>query len=308
MTEELWHSGDWVAEEKYDGDRRIVQFCDGVARVTGRRKSVKDGLYVEKTENLPQMQKGHVKKLEGTVLDGEIIFVGKTEGGASKYVTSIMGSDPDKAIAKQKERGWLRFMAFDCLFYKGKDIRALPFAARREYLVRALVAWRNQHVGLAYQHPTDKRKFYDLVVSKGGEGVILKNVHAPYGDDKSWVKVKKSMSEDVIITGFEMARAMSKKSNGEISMTKYAAAGLIGAVEVSQYVDGKLTVVGTVSGMSDDVRKDLSGKDRAQYLGQVIEIEHNGREPTGRFRHPRFVRFRPDKGAEQCVWERVSSD
>jgi ATP dependent DNA ligase domain len=166
LVESMWDDPQWIAEEKYDGDRRIAQFCGGRVRFTGRRKSVKDGLFVEKTDNVPHLSsQSHGKRcesfhtgsggvlptkppatLEGTVLDGEMIFNGTVEGGASKLVTSIMGSLPDEAIAKQIERGWLRYVVFDCLYWKGESIMDRPLEERQRYAACAVRTWDNRFV------------------------------------------------------------------------------------------------------------------------------------------------------------------
>lgn len=329
LVEAMWKDPAWIAEEKYDGDRRIAQFCGDTVRFTGRRISVKDGLFVEKTTNIPHlagipgMWKHEVvpyhrppKVLDGTVLDGEIVFNPENmpnfavDGGRSKYVTSIMGSLPEEAIAKQMERGWLKYVVFDCLFYKGKDVRGEYYLTRRDLARQAVAQWKHPYAGLAAasnQSKTGtKRDFLDEILSVGGEGVILKHCNHTYGDKKLWVKYKQEWTADVVIMGYKDAKEMSTKVDGEVSMTKYAKAGMIGAVVCGQYAkNGRLashlTEVATVSGMTDDLRRDFTDYPK-RYIGEVIEIMHNGREPTGRFRHPRFKRFRQDKDAKDCVY------
>jgi ATP-dependent DNA ligase len=302
----IWDDQLWVVEEKYDGDRRIAQFCGPLVRFTGRRRSVKDGLFVEKTANVPHLSDGAPRKLEGTVLDGEMIFTGETDsGGKSKYVTSIMGSLPEEAVAKQTEKGWLTYVVFDCLYYQGKDMRELPLEVRQEYADRAIRLWNNSHVMAAEQRHTDKLKFCKQIMARGGEGVVLKHRMAPYGDKQAWVKVKGQWTADVIITGYKDAREISRKSDGTKSETKFSKSGVIGAVEVSQY-DKKtkqLVVVATISGMTDEERNEFT-RHGDKYRGVVVRLEHNGREPTGRFRHPRFetpITFRSDKTQRDCV-------
>jgi ATP-dependent DNA ligase len=341
LREEMWDSPEWIAEEKYDGDRRIAQFCGKAVRFTGRRKSVKDGLFVEKTDNVPHLSASYAvvypakhkvtippAALEGTVLDGEMTFTlseaarayGVQGGGLSKHVTAIMGSLPEEAIRKQIERGWLSYVAFDCLFYKGKDLRGLPLYERQEYVAEALEEWGNPFVSAtASVGGKGKRAFYEKVVKAGGEGVILKRKDHIYGDKQGWVKVKAQATADVVIMGFVPAKEMSKKVNGEVSMTKYAKLGLIGAIQCGQYAwpsptwrEGpselpvgprhrRLVEVATVSGMDDLLREEMT-KNPKRFIGKVIEIEHNGREPTGRFRHPRLGRARDDKAAADCVY------
>src|SRR5882724_8896482 len=219
FKDSMWSDPNYLAEEKYDGDRRIAQFCASkLVRFTGTRESVDGSGFVEKTENLPhlmdarnQARDGHPPRftLEGTVFDGEIIPPPGTKiiGGGSKYVTSIMGSLPSEALRKQRERGYLCYVVFDCLWYKGLDLRASPFLTRRDHARRALEEWGNSYVALSTQdRGTDKRVFYDRIVRDGGEGVVLKHVSGRYGDQSTWVKVKAEATADVVVMGYKMGK------------------------------------------------------------------------------------------------------
>lgn len=303
----LYTDKEWWAEIKYDGDRRIAQFIGGRVRFTGRRISDVDGLYVEKTDNLPHINTYEDKTLHGTVLDGEIVCEWK--GARSKDVTSIMGSKPELAIAKQKERGWVSYKVFDCLFYKGEDLREEPLAYRRQMAEQAVREWRSPlpfgraHVDMALIEKKKRIELFADVCIGGGEGIILKHMGSAYAEEKLWVKVKKEATHDVVITGYEAAKKTSTKVTGETSETKYHKLGLIGAVTFGQYLDGKLVECGKCSGMDDATREALSFYPK-ENLGRVIEILANEREPTGRFRHPRFVRFRDDRDAKSCIWRK----
>lgn len=329
LKESMWSDDQWVAEEKYDGDRRVAQFIGPVVRFTGRRQSVDGSGFVEKSANVPHLsgvfegglvtagqvdawRNPNVPGLDGTVLDGEMLFTGPCEGGGrSKYVTSIMGSLPEEAVRKQLEVGWLRYVVFDCLWFKGKFVADRPYRERREYLESALKEWGNQYVEAAAQFGGEvKQKAYDRIIETGGEGIILKHVNSKYGERTKWVKVKGTWNADVVITGYQAAKELSvKKGDDAATMTKYAAAGLIGAIVCGQYspVAGdkvheyELIEVATISGMDDALRTELSRNGPA-YLGRVVEIAHNGREPTGRFRHPRFKQFRDDKAPTACMY------
>jgi ATP-dependent DNA ligase len=289
LADAMWDSPEWVAEEKYDGDRRIAQFMGtGEVRFTGRRKGVGDGLFVEKTANLPHLNYGPTG-LRGTVLDGEIIYPSgtKVEGGASKYVTSIMGSLPQEAVRKQEERGWLEYVVFDCLWYKGRDVRGETLRNRRNYASQAVVDWDLDDVDLVEQVAGHgKRAFCEAVLIRGGEGVVLKHYAHKYGEKRGWVKVKAEATADVVILGFTKG------------LGKYQ--GQIGAIEFGQGSPGRVVSLGTCSGFDDGLRKMMTDRP-TKYIGNVIEIKHNGREPTGAFRHPRFSRFRPDKHPTECV-------
>lgn len=295
LLDAVYDDPSFWAEEKLDGDRRIAHFTDEGVRFTGRRVSVKDGLLVEKTDNLPHLNAPPFS-LIGTVLDGEIVCADPL--ARSRDVTSIMGSAPDKAIAKQTERGWLRFAAFDCLFYKGQDMRALPLYARRITLDHVLAEWKNPHAFLV-PASEDKRGLLSEVWARGGEGIILKNSNAPYDTPNSWIKVKGEETHDVVVVGFTEAKAESEKVDGTVSATKFA--GMVGAVRFAQYLNEELVECGAASGFDDATRADMT-INPSWYMGRVMEVTANLREPSGKFRHPRFKQWRVDKAPEQCTW------
>ena len=141
----------------------------------------------------------------------------------------------------------------------------------------------------------------ERILSEGGEGIILKDTTAIYGEPKKWVKVKKEINADVVIMGYEDAKEISTKSDGTVSVTKYHLQGWIGAIIFGQYKDGTLVEMGRTSGFDDETRMLLS-EHKKKYLGKVIEIKANEREPEGAFRHPQFKQFRFDKEAKDCVY------
>lgn len=294
LTESMWYDPAWVAEEKYDGDRRIAQFCGltGV-RFTGTRESVDGTGFVEKSDNLPQMSGVCSQDLIGTILDGEIIapFADKLPGGKSKYVTSIMGSAPAVALQKQREHGWLEYVVFDCLAFKGRSCVSATLQERRAEALKALSIWGSKYASIANQVADGKRAYYERIIKRGGEGVILKHRLHTYGNEKLWVKVKGEWTADVIVHSFTEGKGKYK--------------GQIGAIVFSQYRKGVKdmpVIIGQCSGIDDVLRKDLT-ENTKRYSKRVFRIKHNGREPTGAFRHPRFDCWRDDKSPKDCVYD-----
>src|SRR4030042_622301 len=120
--EYLYSDSNWVAEVKYDGERYICRLTveNGICfnRFTSLHKNSKTDKFVEKTDRFPHLNslKHNSNK---TILDGEI--VGKT----LQDTVSITGSLPSRAIQLQKEKGWIKYRVFDCLFYCGQDLKKL---------------------------------------------------------------------------------------------------------------------------------------------------------------------------------------
>lgn len=103
--------------------------------------------------------------------------------------------------------------------------------------------------------------------SKGFEGLVLRQ-------DNRWIKVKPEETHDVRITGFV-------EGHGQHS-------GMLGIVT---------TALGNIgSGFSEVERIALWADAQAGMLiGQTIEVSCMELTSTGKFRHPTFIRMRPDK-------------
>jgi ATP-dependent DNA ligase len=123
---------------------------------------------------------------------------------------------------------------------------------------------------------------------KEPEGIVLKHLSHTYGNEKLWVKRKKQATADVVILGFTAGKGKFK--------------GLIGAIQFGQRRGSKIVECGQCSGMDDHTRSVVSWNPQT-YLMRVMEIKHYGREPSGHFRHPQFLRFRPDKAPKDCAWD-----
>ena len=103
--------------------------------------------------------------------------------------------------------------------------------------------------------------------ASGFEGIVLRQ-------EDRWIKVKPHETLDVPITGFSEGRGKH--------------AGRLGIIT---------TTLGDIgSGFSDEERVALWAEANAGTLiGQVVEVSAMGLSAAGKFRHPVFVRMRPDK-------------
>jgi ATP-dependent DNA ligase len=263
---------------------------------------VNGGLYVEKTDNFPHLAKVQWPNLHDTIIDGEIIVRG--DGTKSWDVTSITGGLPDTALKFQEKHGFVDYVIFDILYYKGVDVRG-ELLGRRSAMLKIIYEeelQKNKHIKMIRFVNENKRRFYEEIVVKGGEGIILKNSMSKYGVLTAWAKVKKEAKFDVFITGYLPPEQVSTKVSGKTSITRYADKGWIGSITIGQYnVDGTERNCGSVSGMDEHVRALLSTH-QDKYIGRVVEISAQERIASGFFRHPRFERFRDDKGACDCVY------
>ena len=224
LKEEYWDSPEWIAEEKYDGVRYLMHIGER-NRFTSRRKSVHDGLYVEKTLNFPHLSTlKFPKEFHDSVIDGEII-----KGRDVYDVMRITGANPAQAILLQELEGYVSYVAWDILFFKGEDVRNKPLYIRKDLLCHILNEVESEHIDVSPICIEDKKNFFFKILSRGGEGVILKNMDSIYGK-KSWVKVKKVQTYDVIVVGFEEPKKLTEKVDGSISISRLAEKGWRGSM------------------------------------------------------------------------------
>ena len=307
----LWNDKNFIndyhiAEVKKDGSRYCLYLdAPGKSLLLSKRISEVTGQYVDKTLNCPHLTRVAIpEQFWGTVFDGEIVNPAHLK---SDGTTSIMGCGPEKAVARQKESGWVEYHIYDVPFYCGVDIRQKPLHYRRE-IMKLVTNLLNTIIPIQYCKAVsakDAERLYKKVISMGGEGIMLKDLRSFYGE--GWFKVKRVRTWDVCIMGFEPAKTHSKKVDGTVSETAFHAKGLVGSIKFGMYQNGVLVELGTCSGFSEKLRREMSARPQ-DFIGKVIEIKAQERTKTGKFRHARVAKdkrgiekFRDDKAPSQCV-------
>jgi predicted DNA-binding WGR domain protein len=261
-------------EEKWDGWRALVSFTpDGVVAIRNR-----DGVDKGRIANLSLLATAlhtlgeAVPALyEGSVLDGEL--VGPTFAETTRLVAGGNG-----------DQGSLRFVVFDLPFFAGVDRRDTPLSLRIADLERVLAHAAPPIVGSPALVPV--KELAELVWAAGGEGLIIKQLDAPYlsGGRTAWQKVKRVLTADAVVIGLEPGQGKH--------------AGTVGALIVAQHdATGALVEVARVAGFTDSFRRAIT----PALKGRVVEFAYQERTTAGRYRHPRFLRLRVDKAPADCV-------
>lgn len=339
LLPEICKKGDYFATEKIDGYWYQFEKTDTDSYLFSRNISAVTGVLTEKSENVPHIIEALSTLPANTIIIGEI-FV---PGGTSKNVTRIMGCLPEEAIKRQNEEGQIHFYMHDIIYYNGVDLTQYGAYIRYQILEKVVAKFNLlQFSFLSFAQKVEENilDFASEVLSRGGEGIVLKKKNAPYTPDKrpAWssIKIKKTDTIDAFITGFEDATKIyngkeietwqywEEKSSGKkfcgngyeqylagelYPLTKPYFFGWKTAIKIGCLDEkGEVKNIGTISsGLTDALRQDFA-EHPEKHLRRVVEIrcmEKDNAEKT--LRHGFMVGFRDDKSAEDCLLTEIFS-
>jgi ATP-dependent DNA ligase len=309
LVEEL-PTGEWQYEPKWDGFRGVLENLGGGLRLWSRNGR-------PLLRYFPELEEVGALLPPESALDGEIIIARK---GRLEFDQLQLRLHPaESRIKRLSAEIPADYVAFDLLVWKGTPVHELPLRKRRSELERKAKRFRLSPASL---DAAQAARWLDRLEQAGLDGVVAKRLEQPYlpGSREGVVKVKPYRTADCVIVGFRW----SEKAEGRISTLLL---GLYGD-------GGSLDFVGHCSGFPAPVRRELEAtlpemqepgflSDKRIPGGQSRwsrgkELEWNPVRPElvcevrydklegNRFRHgTRFLRFRPDKDADQCTWSQV---
>jgi len=138
------------------------------------------------------------------------------------------------------------------------------------------------HPGVECNSDAEVQEAVAKVWAEGGEGVIVKDLNAPYTLTRSyaWLKIKGYESSEFRVCGvFEG----SGKYEGQVG-------GFIVRLENGGTCN--------VAGIDEALRAEIT-KNHDKVIGRLIEVGFHERTPDGSLRHPRFVKFRDSVTGEK---------
>ncbi|MFH0970849.1 MAG: ATP-dependent DNA ligase [Candidatus Diapherotrites archaeon] len=218
--------GKCIVESKYDGFRLQVH-----------KKGKKVWVFSRNLENMsdmfPEIVEAAQKQLKADdcIVEGEALAVNEETGEFFPFQVTIQRKRKYDIEMKAKELP-LKLFLFDIMYKDGKNIMPLPFHERREKLKKIIE--KGDTIELTNAIITDKEKevdaFFNENVSEGLEGIMCKDLNAPYiaGARKfAWIKLKRSYkgelqdSVDLVIIGYY---------KGKGKRTTFGLGGLLAAV------------------------------------------------------------------------------
>jgi len=275
--------GKIICEEKYDGVRIIAFVSGDEVKFFTRAFNELPSHYLSKiSEECKTLIRNSGLKGDW-FLDGELTDLNRKS--VSGKVNQMLKGKPANSIGDD-----LIFNVFDLedgeTLKKGKGI--IPFEIRRQTLEAIFEKSKTLSVTIAESFIAKEKEdiyiFYKNIVSKGGEGVILKNPDHVYEckRSKNWIKLKEVNECDLVIKGWYPGEGKRE--------------GFIGGF-ICEDSSGTLKVkIG--SGFTDLDLKELSDNPD-QHIGKICSVQYNviinDKNNNWSLFLPRFIEIRNDK-------------
>jgi ATP-dependent DNA ligase len=304
---ELPEGEGWVYEPKYDGFRALV-FVDG------------DDLYIQSRGGRPLLR--YFPELtfpDGRyVLDGELVIL-DSDGREQFDALQNRLHPAESRVRMLAEQTPALFRAFDLLALDRKTLLKDPFRERRaalEKLIAEAPGRKKSASGSVELTPLTKSAKKAEPLLKSGEGVIAKELEAPYrpGERKGMVKVKRVRTIDAVIVGWRPGKEK----------------GTVGSLILGLYDDDdELRPIGHTSGLKAKEKRELVKTLKPYETGErgsgdpsrwdanrelewfslrpelVVEVTYD-HTSGGRIRHgSRIVRWRDDKDPRSCTIDQL---
>lgn len=244
-------TGSWIAEEKFDGHRMIVEVA---------RPEVSAWSRAGNKRVLPRHILADLARLPRGVYDGELICPGKHSANVVE-------------IAEQDN---LLLVLFDVISLCGSDMTGRTYVERAAILQKGIVS-----VFSPVRPPSlkmieikaDVDRLCAEVWARGGEGLVLKRTDSRYESGKrcsGWLKVKQCLSADLTIVGF---------TGGELGAR---------SIVLLRDDEGHETSVKVLDHNELEFVESVPMND---LIGRRLTIEYQERTPDGAYRHPRWDRW-----------------
>ncbi|NWG03576.1 MAG: hypothetical protein HXY44_12045 [Syntrophaceae bacterium] len=303
--EEVLKSDRFACGEKKNGIRGILHIRPEGNRFTSRNRCSDTYLLNELTVNVPHLCNLNLDQWEGSIFDGELYLPDSfikldSLTNALEATTALLHCSPDKARDYQESTGQkIHYHVFDVLKANGQDLTSLPLRERirclNEFQSFIKSSGQGEHIRFEELIFQEKEEYFRKIIEAGGEGIVLKNLNAPYfpgARSQSWLKLKRSNTVDAIIIGHDRGKEWDKK-------------GLIGSVELGVFDEnGDLRSIGRVSSLSLQRRIEMTQVVdgiptlKKEYLGTVVECRFQELNKNLKGRHLQILSFRDGQNAK----------
>ncbi|WRS28977.1 DNA ligase (plasmid) [Oscillospiraceae bacterium MB08-C2-2] len=286
---------EWLYELKPDGVRCFAYLDTSGTILRDKRNTDKTAIFPE----LGGMNKQITRKRK-CLLDGEIYFaLGRKEDFYEAHRRSLMKNNFKIQLAASQAP--IKFMAFDILYWDGKDVSTQSLLERKSLLQKAVK--ESEGFGVSRFVSGQGIALYNALEPQGFEGIVAKRKDSKYyfgKRTKDWIKCKTLLDDDFVVCGYY------QKAENLISVIlgSYMGDSLVYRGHVVMGVsrqDYKQMTKATKSA-KQKYYADFPDFEGAEWLKPklVCTVRFMEYTPSGGLRQPAFKGLRDDKVPEDC--------
>ncbi|WP_240320875.1 ATP-dependent DNA ligase [Sphingomonas crusticola] len=306
----------WIYEPKWDGFRCIAYRHGEAVTLVSKSGKPLGRYFPEVIAMLETLDERYF------ILDGELTIA--TGDSLSFAALQARLHPAESRIRKLSMETPAQFILFDCLSLGSRDLGGLPFAERRAALESFCAGTRLERLLLS-PATTDARQAESWLARAGTalDGVVAKRLDLAYQPGvRAMAKLKQHRTADCVVGGFRYA-GDTRKAVGSLLLGLFDDGGRLNHVgftssfdaaekkrllEVVEPLIGPPGFTGDAPGGPSRWSTDRSVEWQPLRHELVVEVRYD--QVTGcRFRHgTTFLRWRPDKAAEQCRMDQLARE
>lgn len=299
----------WVYEPKLDGIRAVATIKNGKVTLLSRRGLDLSAAYPSIVKQLSNLQMD-------MMLDGEIVALDAKGRPSFQLLQQRSGLSRDADVRSAETTVPVFYYVFDLLYLGNKSLLKVPLADRKTLLHQSFIT--SEPVRLVENLAADGILAFDACLAGGLEGVVAKrsdSVYEPGKRSRAWMKVKATLSSDLVICGYTQGAGSRNSTFGAIILGYNNDKGnLVYAGGCGTGFNEKTLAV-LQKKFADLETKDCPftkkppGK-RFHWLKPELVAEVKFAELTNDniLRSPVFMRLRNDKTPEDCTMADINRD
>jgi ATP-dependent DNA ligase len=304
LVRELPDGDGWQFEPKWDGFRGLLENASGELRLWSRNAR-------PLLRYFPELRELGEALPPCSALDGEIVI--ERDGALDFDAMQTRLHPAESRVRKLSAEIPARFIAFDILLWKARELWQLPLAKRRRELERKAKAF-------TLSPATGDREaalgWVDRFETAGLDGVVGKRTDRPYsaGARDAVVKVKPEKTADCVVVGLRWGSKPDRIATlllgiyGEGQELDYVGTAAVAASRQAEFAELVLPLLEDAPErrFSEPNRWGTGELEEAAVRPELVCEVRYDKVQGHRFRHgTRFLRWRPDKDPGACTWESV---
>jgi DNA ligase-1 len=284
----------WIMSEKFDGYRALFNYDESG-----------NGVFTSRSGNTFNAPDWFLRAMPPPALLGSHILDGELWAGRDNF--QMMGV-VRKKVPLEEEWMPISYQVYDITNYQDTFVNRLQIL--QNIVSACQTRWRPLRKSLGYPYQSlesplvfatqiqiksmnQMKSMYEDIISKGGEGIMMKHPSHPYEHGRSsyLLKYKPVYDREAIIVDYKMGKGKYVSKLGA-----FVCQPLINH-DTYSVIDPDKTHQFTLSGMDDEIRSDYQ---ETHPVGTIISYECSGYTDKGVPRFGRYVRVRDDLEIRDC--------